>query len=453
MTFLYSHLFLTTFATFIHAQSFATTSTPTSSRLVIKLIHRDSIHSPFYNRHDNITTRVQRAMKSSFSRFAHLQNKFLRSITSNENDFQADMIPSVANSMFFANFSIGQPPVSQFAIMDTGSSLLWVKCVPCSKCEEQKYGPYYDQLKSSTYKVLPCSSQYCRYSPRGRCGVDNQCLYRQLYVSGAPSSGVIATEQLTFQTSDDGPVTMPNVIFGCGHENGDFNDDRTTGVFGLGSGKTSVTTMVGSKFSYCIGNIYDQAYAHNKLILGENTKIEGDSTPLEVIDGNYYITLEGISVGEKMLGIDPEVFKVKVLGKSGVVIDSGTSASWLAKEGFDVLSNEVQGLLDSNNLNRYWHDEWTLCYQGIVRRDLKGFPTVTFHFKNGADLALDTESLFSQIWSNAFCMAIHPSSRMGDRLDNLSIIGMMAQQYYNVAYDVLGKTLSLSRIDCELLDD
>jgi hypothetical protein len=73
---------------------------------------------------------------------------------------------------------------------------------------------------------------------------------------------------------------------------------------------------------------------------------------------------------------------------------------------------------------------------------------VTFHFANGVDLDLDMEGLFFQTDPNKFCMAVVPSDVHVD----LTFIGVLTQQNYNIAYDLAGKTLSVQRIDCELLE-
>lgn len=135
-----------------------------------------------------------------------------------------------------------------------------------------------------------------------------------------------------------------------------------------------------------------------------------------------------------------------------MIIDTGSPATWLIKEGFEALRDEVQSLLDMW-LNRYWYSSWSLCYEGSAREDLVGFPVVRFEFEDGAELVLDRESLFLQAWPHVFCMAVFPSFVNGDAYTRLSLIGMMAQQNYNVAYDIDGRKLSFERIDCALLDD
>ncbi|KAL5840136.1 hypothetical protein ACOSQ3_012798 [Xanthoceras sorbifolium] len=433
----------------------ASTVIPTRpQRLIIELIHRDSIRFPYHNRNENVSDRVERAMKTSISRFAYLQAKIIKSSSWNEN-YEAGILPSINSSLFFMNFSIGRPPIPQFTIMDTGSSLLWVQCLPCNKCYKQ-FGPTFDPSKSSTYSELPCNSPYCRYSPGSACNLFGKCSYNLTYMDGFSSSGILARETLTFKASDEGRISLPGtMIFGCGHDNGMFHDRQVTGVFGLGFGKLSLVSHLASSFSYCIGNLHDPNYIHNKLVLGHGARIEGDSTPLEVINGRYYITLEGISVGERKLEIDPKIFKRKTnIGKDGVVIDTGSPATWLVKPGFEALREEVKALLDVWLTRSYWFDSWTVCYEGVISRDVVGFPAVTFHFADGADLVLDRESLFLQAWPNVFCMAVFPSFADHDHHEtNLSLVGMMAQQNYNVAFDVSGKKVTFQRIDCELLDD
>ncbi|KAJ0030810.1 hypothetical protein Pint_14300 [Pistacia integerrima] len=405
-----------------------TTITASPKRLVIELIHRDSIRSPFHNHKQNLTIKAQHAIRTSLARFAYLQSKIKSSSSTSEEDYEADVFPSVNSSLFYMNFSIGRPPIPQFTVMDTGSSLLWIQCQPCPNCSKQ-FGPIFNPSKSSTFNNLPCTSPFCRFSPGAKnCNNNNfynRCRYNQTYVNGPSSSGVLATEEIVFKTSDEGTTFVPEVIFGCGHDNGNL---------------LSLVSQLGHSFSYCIGNLYDPFFYHNKLILGQ------------VINGRYYITLKSISVGEKQLDLDPNIFKRKRWSNDGVIIDTGSPATWLVKEGFEALRDEVQGLLDMW-LTRYWYNSWTLCYEGAASRDLVGFPVVRFEFEDGAELVLDRKSLFLQAWPNAFCMAVFPSFVNGDDYTRLSLIGMMAQQNYNVAYDIGGRRLSFERIDCELLDD
>jgi hypothetical protein len=55
--------------------------------------------------------------------------------------------------------------------------------------------------------------------------------------------------------------------------------------------------------------------------------------------------------------------------------------------------------------------------------------------------------MFMEITSNQFCMAVMPSER-----EELSIIGVLAQQKHNIGYDLASKKISFQWIDCELLE-
>ena len=131
-------------------------------------------------------------------------------------------------------------------------------------------------------------------------------------------------------------------------------------------------------------------------------------------------------------------------------MDSGTTATLLAKDGFDPLSNEIQKLVRGHFQQVIYRTipGW-LCYKGRVNEDLRGFPELAFHFAEGADLVLDANSLFVQKNQDVFCLAVLESN-----LKNVgSVIGIMAQQHYNVAYDLIGKWVYFQRIDCEVLED
>ncbi|KAB2625877.1 aspartic proteinase CDR1-like [Pyrus ussuriensis x Pyrus communis] len=118
--------------------------------------------------------------------------------------------------------------------------------------------------------------------------------------------------------------------------------------------------------------------------IGDGAKIEGTSTPLEVYNNLYYLTLESVSLNEKRLEIDPEIFKRTESGSGGTVIDPGTTVSFLATGAYNVLRDEVQKLFDGR----------------LEKVEELSVPSVS---PEGNDL---------------------------------NVVGIMAQQHYNVAYDL-----------------
>ncbi|KAB2626325.1 aspartic proteinase CDR1-like [Pyrus ussuriensis x Pyrus communis] len=129
--------------------------------------------------------------------------------------------------------------------------------------------------------------------------------------------------------------------------------------------------------------------------IGDGAKIEGTSTPLEVYNELYYLTLESISLAERRLEIDPEIFKRTESGTGGTVIDSGTTVSFLATGAYYVLRDEVRKLLDGR----------------LEKVEEPGVPSVS---PEGSDL---------------------------------NVVGIMAQQHYNVAYDLAASQLYRSSKD------
>ncbi|KAK9190205.1 hypothetical protein WN943_018807 [Citrus x changshan-huyou] len=284
--------------------------------------------------------------------------------------------------------------------MDTGSSLLWVQCSPCPGCSCIFY-----PSRSSSYATLPCDSEKCRYLRHAYCTPNNECMYLQGYGIGLSSSGILSTEQLTFQTSDEGTMRVEDAVFGCGQSTNE--EFALSGVFGLGFDRVSLVSQLNSSFSYCIGRLYDSNYLHNKLILGQGAIIdEGDATPLQVIGGLYYVTLEAISVEGIMLDINPSIFR-RDDSDGGVIIDTGTDSTWLVKDAYEALRDAV---------------------------------------------IITVDSMFHQPRADTFCMAVNPTI-IDDQHMKYSLIGTTAQQNYNVGYDIGRKQMTFQMMDCEFLDD
>jgi hypothetical protein len=302
----------------------------------------------------------------------------------------------------------------------------------------------FDPSKSSTYSPScrkPCYFDGCKCEP---------FTYSVSYADNSGSSGIVGSDTLVFETGDEGITRLTNIKFGCANDIIYNSDPGYNGVLGLGFNgeELSLVTQIGPKFSYCIGSLTDKYYDYNHLILGEGANLEGYTTHFEVRNGRNYVTMEGISLGENCLDIEPSTFEIKENGTGGVIIDTGSPYSYFNDDVYKLLYNEIQNLLQGSlrkvRARRY---PWMLCYSGSISKDLTGFPVVTFHFAGGADLVLDTFSLFQQT-GDAFCMTIGPTSEFGI---DVSVIGLLAQQSYNVGYDKSNSLIYFQRIDCELL--
>ncbi|KAK3435418.1 hypothetical protein EUGRSUZ_C00127, partial [Eucalyptus grandis] len=347
------------------------------------------------------------------------------------NGIHAGLIADNRKVGFLTKVFFGKPPVPQIVHVDTGSLLFWIQCIPCTQCFNQST-PVFDPTRSSTYSNLPCDSIDCQHS-LGKCDRYKECTYNYSYARGS-TIGNLASDIVSF----DGSLVVPVRVFGCGHINVNSTRDwQESGILGLGYALyPSLVVQLGSKFSYCIGDVTDPKYPHNQLILGEGSTMEGDSTTLETFRGHYYVNLQGISVGEKTLDIDPQSFKRSPSGEGGVLVDTGSVLTWLQTDGYVPLQVI------------YGHNPALLCYAGTAEREVSDFPAVALHFEGGVKLNMDAKSFFFQRKPGFFCMAVaeSQSSRNG-----LSLIGVLAQQHHNFGYDIARGKIFFERIECEQL--
>ncbi|CAN1328479.1 Aspartyl protease family protein 2 [Linum perenne] len=335
--------------------------------------------------------------------------------------------------------------------MDTGSSLTWVKCAPCMPCMPSI--TLFDPANSKTYKPLPCTEDCRRCTEKRWSWSTKKCLFSINYLGGQHVLGVYATDQLTFRTSNNSTAVIPNVTFGCSSlvaGLGNNQDPRMTGVLGLGglgaNGRTPsdepLITKLGSKFSYCIGSVLDRSYLYNHLTISDDADLLGFSTPFySNKNGDYFVHLTNISLGDSVINI----IYLK-MSKEGIMVDSGTEVMFLHEEAFEVVKAEVKKLGSSNLTETRSKSGLELCYKGLVNVDARDqFPNMDLQFKDGADLLIDNTGMFIQVDDNTFCLAVI-------RTKGVSIIGVMAQQGYNVGYDLKGSRIYFQDLDCQILE-
>ncbi|KAI6682637.1 hypothetical protein NL676_036518 [Syzygium grande] len=89
--------------------------------LAIKLIHHDSIQSPYYNPKTTISERAEGAINGSLASICSLSKI---SATPNDDDVRATLIPAVSLHGFVGNISISTPLVLQLVLLDIRSDLL-----------------------------------------------------------------------------------------------------------------------------------------------------------------------------------------------------------------------------------------------------------------------------------------------------------------------------------------
>ncbi|XP_026384991.1 protein ASPARTIC PROTEASE IN GUARD CELL 2-like [Papaver somniferum] len=192
-------------------------------------------------------------------------------------------------------------------------------------------------LRGFSAKV-PCNKALC---PSGQCNHVGHCTYVAGYINGPVSSGVVTKEMSTLG-SNTGANENIELYLGCGlhQENfdGAFGDnhkdgrpDVIAGILGLGRGPRSFLGQLGSAgqgiCSYCFER-FNRNFQASKTylrfgadaIIGTTARRVG-ATPL-VVPGKsrktyYYLNLEDISVGDKLIGFLRGTFELNSRGEGG----------------------------------------------------------------------------------------------------------------------------------------
>ncbi|XP_038691073.1 aspartic proteinase CDR1-like [Tripterygium wilfordii] len=286
------------------------------------------------------------------------------------------------------------------------------ECDPCKDCYEQDLPPF---KPSNSYQELPYDNEFCRvFEKRRPVKPSNQCEYKYVYEKNGFTIGVLGTETFYFDSTNGELVSFPKFAFGCGHEN-KIKFDKLVQA----SEKTGVS----------------------KLRFGQEAKISGAkvSTPLAFKDPSpyYYLTLEGISVGTRKIGMDT--------GDNNIIIDSGTVMTVLHPTIYDELQKTIiANITKSGESIEPTEDPtgtFSLCYEKPL--NIK-FPTLIFHF-SGADIHLKRRNTYVQYF-DYICMTIarHRSNNA------ISIFGSSAQVNFQVEYDLNQKLVSFAPTDCTI---
>ncbi|KAG8064719.1 hypothetical protein GUJ93_ZPchr0004g38355 [Zizania palustris] len=411
------------------------------------------VHLTHVDAHGNYSKQqlLQRAARRSHHRMSRLVARTTgvavsRKAAGGAADLQVPV--HAGNGEFLMDMSVGTPALAYSAIVDTGSDLVWTQCKPCVACFKQPT-PVFDPSSSSTYATVSCSSSFCGDLPASTCTSASKCNYTYTYGDSSSTQGVLATETLTLAKTK-----LPGVVFGCGDMNEGDGFSQSAGLVGLGRGPLSLVSQLGlEKFSYCLTSLDNTG--KSPLILGYLADIHESSAAASSIQTTpliknpsqpsfYYVTLTGLTVGSTRITLPSSVFAVQDDGTGGVIVDSGTSITYLEVQGYRALKKAfaAQMRLPVADGSAVGLD---LCFQAPAKGvDQVEVPKLVFHF-DGADLDLPAENyLVLDAGSGALCLTV-----MGSR--GLSIIGNFQQQNFQFVYDVGHDTLSFAPVQCDKL--
>ncbi|QCE15230.1 aspartyl protease family protein [Vigna unguiculata] len=387
--------------------------------------------------------RVQHGMKRGKSRLQRLNAMVLAASTAPESD-QLEAPVHAGNGEYLMELAIGTPPLAYPAVLDTGSDLIWTQCKPCTRCYKQPT-PIFDPKKSSSFSKVSCDSSLCSALPSSTCS--DGCEYVYSYGDYSVTQGVLGTETFSFGKSKK-KVSVHNIGFGCGEDNEGDGFEQASGLVGLGRGPLSLVSQLKEpRFSYCLTSIDDRK--KSVLLLGSSAKVKdakGVTTPLiknPLQPSFYYLSLEGISVGDTRLAIEKSTFEVGNDGSGGAIIDSGTTITYIEEKAFDELKKEFvsQTKLPVDKTTSTGLD---LCFSLPSDSTQVEIPKLIFHF-SGGDLELPAENyVIGDSSLGVACLAMGASSGM-------SIFGNVQQQNILVNHDLEKDTISFIPTSCDEL--
>uniref|UniRef100_A0A0E0LAV1 Peptidase A1 domain-containing protein n=1 Tax=Oryza punctata TaxID=4537 RepID=A0A0E0LAV1_ORYPU len=344
---------------------------------------------------------------------------------------------SVAVGNYVTRLGLGTPATTYVMVVDTGSSLTWLQCSPCSVSCHRQAGPVFDPHASGTYAAVQCSSSECgelqtaTLNPSA-CSVSNVCIYQASYGDSSYSVGYLSKDTVSF-----GSGSFPDFYYGCGQDNeGLFG--RSAGLIGLAKNKLSLlyqlAPRLGYAFSYCLPTSSSAAAGY--LSIGSYNPGQYSYTPMasSSLDASlYFVSLSGMSVAGTPLAVSPSEY-----GSLPTIIDSGTVITRLPANVYTALSRAVAAAM-AGAQRAPTYSILDTCFQGAAA-GLR-VPRVDMVFAGGATLRLAPGNVLIDVDDSTTCLAFAPTG-------GTAIIGNTQQQTFSVVYDVAQSRIGFAAGGC-----
>ncbi|XP_044952241.1 aspartic proteinase nepenthesin-1-like [Hordeum vulgare subsp. vulgare] len=353
----------------------------------------------------------------------------------------------------------GRGKSTYFLVLDTASSLPWMRCAHCLPVQRQR-SPVFDPSDSSSYRPLHPTSPLCR-APNPVLPAGDKCSF---HLPGE-AHGYVGTDTIIL-----GNPTLPihSVAFGCAQSTEGFDTKGTfAGTLGMGRLPTSlimqIKDRVGSRFSYClIGLGHSQGrngfirfgadIPDPTLLVHHRIKIlpTPPHLPHGVADSAYYVKLLGISLnGTPIPGIRQAMFERRSDGSGGCFVDAGTQVTHLVPAAYAVVEEAVAHMVQQWGYKRVRDPNFSLCFRehpGIWSH----IPKLTLDFEGPASrtvahLEIVSRNLFLKVDNQPLvCFGVYRTSR-----GSPTVVGAMQQVDTRFIFDLHANTITFHRESCE----
>ncbi|CAL5201426.1 unnamed protein product [Lathyrus oleraceus] len=341
----------------------------------------------------------------------------------------------IQSPTYIVRAKIGNPPQTLLLAMDTSNDAAWIPCTACDGCSSTLFAPE----KSTTFKNVTCDAPQCKQVPNPSCGVSS-CNFNLTYGSSTISSNLVQ-DTVTLATDP-----IPGYTFGCVSKT-TGTSAPPQGLLGLGRGPLSLLSqtqnLYQSTFSYCLPSFKSLNYS-GSLRLGLSAQPKRIKfTPLlknPRRSSLYYVNLEAIRVGRKVVDIPPTALAFNPSTGAGTIFDSGTVFTRLVAPAYVAIRDEFRRRVGPN-LTVTTLGGFDTCYNVPIV-----VPTITFMF-TGMNVTLPEDNiLIHSTAGSTTCLAMASAP---DNVNSvLNVIANMQQQNHRLLFDVPNSRVGVARELC-----
>lgn len=346
---------------------------------------------------------------------------------------------------------IGHPAKRFDLDIDTGSDLTWVQCdAPCTGCTKPR-----EHLYKPKNNLVRCEDPLCVafHSPASHpCNTPtDQCDYEVEYADQGSSLGVLVKDYFPLKFTN-GSQFGPRLAFGCGYDqkHSGLSTPSTTGVLGLGAGKTSIVSQLSllgltrNVVGHCLsGQGGGFLFFGNDLVPSSGVMWTPKSQ-----NSNHY------SSGPAEL-----LFSGKPTGVKGLnlIFDSGSSYTYFNSVAYEALVKLLRNDLNGKALKDATEDKTLpICWKGSKRfksvRDAKNyFKPLALSFTNvkNVQLQISPEAYLIVSHHGNVCLGILNGSEVG--LGSMNIIGDITMLDKILIYDNENQRIGWAPANCNRL--
>ena len=234
------------------------------SNISFPLINIHSDASPFGTLNSTRSERIKELLKGDTKR---QQTLFRRKENPSHTLGSEGQLPlasgaAISNGNYIIKMGFGTPAQSIYTIIDTGSDIAWIPCNSCNNCTTNQV---FQAEKSSTLKMISCSSEQCG-QVKGMCMGGDKCQFSEIYVDGSEVTALLSSDEITAGGNPEASknVRVSRFTFGCSNVRKGVLESAP-GLVGLGRGTLSFLSQTEALyekvFSYCLPSVDSMAFS------------------------------------------------------------------------------------------------------------------------------------------------------------------------------------------------